>query len=187
MGVAVPALDARMMPTARGDNHNTSHAQAGSTESVQDAQPTRPSPPASLPVEAGPAPNTPFKKKGQPPPLTNQTIQSQSLSKNQNQDHTHKQLGLLGIGPVKLGRGGVWGKAYAAGHQDEHGPQRCGIALPCRAARRAQQSQQSFTPRHKPRSTGTGPHLTPASPTMPMAMPAPRPARPQARPPAKCA
>jgi hypothetical protein len=33
-------------------------------------------------------------------PLTNQTVQCQSLSKNQNQDHTHKQLGLLCVGPA---------------------------------------------------------------------------------------
>jgi hypothetical protein len=33
--------------------------------------------------------------------LTNKTVQRQSLSENQNQDHTHKQLGLLGIGPAR--------------------------------------------------------------------------------------
>lgn len=32
--------------------------------------------------------------------LTNETVQCQRLGENQNQDHTHKQLGLLSIGPA---------------------------------------------------------------------------------------
>ena len=31
--------------------------------------------------------------------LTNQPVQSQGLSENQDQNHTDEQLGLLGVGP----------------------------------------------------------------------------------------
>lgn len=33
--------------------------------------------------------------------LTNQAVQGQSLSENENQDHTHEQLGLLSVGPAE--------------------------------------------------------------------------------------
>lgn len=32
--------------------------------------------------------------------LTNQTVKGQSLSENENQDHSHEQLGLLSVGPA---------------------------------------------------------------------------------------
>jgi hypothetical protein len=35
-----------------------------------------------------------------PQPLTNQAVQCQGLSENEDQDHTHKQLGLLRVGPA---------------------------------------------------------------------------------------
>lgn len=33
--------------------------------------------------------------------LTNQAVQCQRLSENENQDHTHEQLGLLSVGPAQ--------------------------------------------------------------------------------------
>jgi hypothetical protein len=35
--------------------------------------------------------------------LTNQTVQSQSLSENENQNHTDEQLGLLCVCPASCG------------------------------------------------------------------------------------
>lgn len=119
MGVAVPALDARMMPTAGGVQPHSGHVYARFTKppacAVRPAlahtpalfqprhgrQPQQPPPPPFFPKQKV------RQNPGHPPPLTNQTIQSQSLSENQNQDHAHKQLGLLGIGPVAAGRGMV--------------------------------------------------------------------------------
>ena len=38
--------------------------------------------------------------------LTDQAVQSQRFRENQDQNHAHKQLGLLGVGPDGVVRGG---------------------------------------------------------------------------------
>ena len=121
--------------------------------------------------------------------LTDEAVKRQRLRKNEDEDHAHEQLGLLRVGPArshgcKHGRWSELGLCSFAVVRllpggKRQGP-RAGAAFQCR-------------PQCMPVTIGCnlaarGPtHLTPASPTMPMAMPAARPARPQDRPDDRCA
>lgn len=100
-------------------------------------------------------------------PRTNQTIQGQSFCENENENHTHVQLGLLCIGPV-------------CGWQQEMLDSRENLNA---STTRIYDRHPQHTPQQQPGTqTHNNTYRTPESPTMPIAMPAAKPASPHAKP-----
>lgn len=88
--MAVPALDARMMPTAPPQTRIISTQQRHSSDThfnngVKNVE--------LLALVSVHAMYFQQSKKG----LTNQSVQGQSLGENEDEDHSHKELGLLCI------------------------------------------------------------------------------------------
>lgn len=121
---------------------------------------------------------------------TDEAVKRQRLSENEDQDHADEELRLLRVGPVSrtLRRrhtvsGGRASTAAAATHtRSKHAAHGGAARAPCPAAAVCSSKALVSAP-----SSLLPAHLTPASPTMPMAMPAASPARPQERPEDRCA
>lgn len=83
-GAAVPALEARMIPTAKGAagrNHARVSPECAAAGSIERGQEGRE-----------------HDFSAWPPPRTDQAVQRQRLGENEDEDHAHKQLGLLRVG-----------------------------------------------------------------------------------------